>query len=478
MPRFVHEFRIPRPSAEVFAWHERPGAFERLAPPWMRVGVRARTGTIRDGGELELEVGRKGVSFAWRLRHRDYEEGRTFTDEQVKGPFRRWVHVHRFEDDGADGTRIVDEIDWDVTAGRAVRGLAVPVVERELSRVFAFRKRRLIDDLRGHAVWMHRPPLSVAISGAGGLIGSALSDLLTTGGHRVRPLVRSREAASRIPGALYWSPAHGEIDLDGLRGVDAVVHLAGEPIVRLPRWTPAKKRSILESRVRGTELISGALAGLRDAGPTILVSSSGVGYYGDRGDEVLDEETDSGRGFLAEVTGKWESATRRASSVGLRVVIQRQGPALCPAGGMLGRLMIPFSVGMGGRVGSGKQYVSWIDLDDATGAILHALMDDRVEGAINVCAPEPVTNAEFADALGRVLGRPTLVPLPVPVVRAGLGEMGREVLLFGQRAHPARLLEAGYRFRFERLEDSLRHQLGRSLGSPGRLPPPNIDETR
>lgn len=467
MPRFVHEFRIPRPSAEVFAWHERPGAFERLTPPWMKVVVRARTGTVRDGGELELEVGRNGVSFAWRLRHRDYEEGRTFTDEQVKGPFRRWVHVHRFEDDGADGTRIVDEIDWDVPAGRAVYGLAVPVVERELSRVFSFRKRRLSDDLRDHAVWMHRSRLSVAVSGAGGLIGSALSNLLTTGGHRVRPLVRSREAASTIPGALYWSPARGEIDRDGLRGVDAVVHLAGEPIVQLPRWTPAKKRSILESRVRGTELISGALAGLRGAGPTVLVSSSAIGYYGDRGDEVVDEETDPGRGFLAEVTGEWESATRLASSVGLRVVVQRQGPALCPAGGMLGKLMIPFRVGVGGRVGSGKQYLSWIDLDDATGAILHAVMDDQLQGAVNVCAPEPVTNAEFADALGRVLDRPVLVPLPAAVVRAGLGEMGKEVLLFGQRVHPTRLLDAGYRFRFERLEDSLRHQLGRCLRSRG-----------
>ena len=467
MPRFLHEFRIPHPSAEVFAWHERSGAFERLAPPWMKVRVRTRTATIRDGGELELEVARSGISFTWRLRHRDYREGRSFTDEQVKGPFRRWVHTHRFEDDGAGGTRIVDEIDWDVPAGGAVNGLAVPVVERELSRVFAFRKRRLSDDILGHAVWMHRPRLSVAISGTGGLIGSALSHLLTTGGHRVRPLVRSREAASRIPGALYWSPARSEIDHDGLRGVDAVVHLAGEPLVQLPRWTPAKKRRILESRVRGTELISSALAGLRDNGPTALVSSSGIAYYGDRGEEVLDEEDGCGRGFLAEVTRAWESATRRASTAGLRVVIQRQGPALCPAGGMLEKLLIPFRMGMGGRAGSGKQYVSWIDLDDATGVMLHALMDDRVEGAINACAPEPVTNATFADVLGRVLGRPTRVPLPALVVRAGLGEMGEEALLFGQRVRPARLLETGYRFRFERLEDSLRHQLGRSPRSTG-----------
>ena len=464
MPRFAHEFRIPCPSAEVFAWHERQGAFERLAPPWMKVGVRTRTGTVRDGGELELEVGRNGVGFGWRLRH--YREGRTFTDEQIKGPFRRWVHVHRFEDDGAGGTRIVDEIDWDVPGG-AVSGLVAPVVERELARAFDFRKRRLSADILGHSVWRHRPRLSVAISGARGLIGSALSHLLTTGGHSVRPLVRSREAASRVPGALYWSPARGEIDREGLRSVDAVVHLAGEPIVQLPRWTPGKKRRILESRVRGTQLISDTLAGLRDKGPSTLVSSSGIGYYGDRGDEVLDEEAGCGNGFLAEVTRAWESAARRASSAGLRVVLQRQGPALCPTGGMLKKLLVPFRAGIGGRAGSGRQYVPWIDLDDAAGVILHALMDDRVAGAINACSPEPVTNATFADVLGRVLGRPALVPLPASAVRACLGEMGEEVLLFGQRAHPARLLEAGYRFRFEHLEDSLRHQLGRNPGSSG-----------
>ena len=463
MLQFRHETILPVPPAEAFAWHERPGAFERLAPPWATVRVRARRGTIREGGELELELEKGPLSFRGHLRHRDYREGLSFTDEQVQGPLQRWSHVHRFEGDGSGGTRLVDEIAWEPPAGGGVGGFAAPVVEGELARVFAFRQRRLSNDLALHSGWRERPRLRVAITGASGLIGSALAHFLSAGGHRVERLVRSRDAA-RVEGAIYWSPERDEIDGERLRGVDAVVHLAGEPLVQLPRWTPEKRRRILESRVRGTELIARAVATLREGGPRTLVSTSGVGFYGDRGDEVLTEDAGQGRGFLADVTRAWEEATHQAQGAGVRVVLLRAGPVLSPKGGMLEKVLIPFRMGIGGRFGDGRQYVSWIDLDDVMGVILHALMDDRLKGPINVCAPNPVTNASFADVLGRVLGRPSLVPAPALMVKAGLGEMGKEALLFSQRARPARLIAAGYRFRFEALEESLRHQLGRTLG--------------
>ena len=473
MPRFRYETRLPFPPADVFAWHERPGAFERLAPPWTTVRVRERSGTIREGDAVALEYERGPLKFGWSFRHRDYAEGKGFTDEQVSGPFQRWVHQHRFEDDGMGGTRLVDEIDWEPPAsGAAMDSLATPVVEAELERVFFFRAQRLRNDLTLHARWQGRPRLSVAITGAHGLIGSALRHFLTTGGHRVVTLVRSAEQARREPGAIPWDPDRGEIAPGALAGIDAVVHLAAEPIVQLPRWTDEKKRRILESRIRGTETIARAIATEHAGGPRVLVSASGIGLYGDRKDEMVTEETPSGKGFLAEVVRAWEAATRRASGAGVRVVLHRAGPALSPAGGLLEKVLIPFRMGIGGRVGSGKQYVPWIDLDDVMGIQLHALMTD-LAGPINVCAPHPVTNAAFADALGRVLGRPSLVPVPALMVKTGLGQMGEECLLWGQRARPARLLQAGYTFLMEGIEQSLRFQLGRppaagSFGKGGR----------
>ena len=409
-----------------------------------------------------MELRKGPLHLTWHLRHRDFVDGEVFTDEQLEGPFQRWVHTHRFRPDGESGTTPIDDISWEPPTAGKLDAWAAPVVERELKRLFAFRERRLQNDLALHARWRDRARLTVAITGSSGLIGGALRQFLTTGGHRVVPLVRSRDAARREAGAVYWNPERGELEPDGLREADAVVHLAGEPLVQLPRWTAEKKRRIRESRVRGTELIARAVAALHQDRPRTLVSASAVGYYGNRGDEVLTEESVSGRGFLAEVTRAWEEATGHARSAGVRVVLLRSGPALSPAGGMLEKVMIPFRMGMGGRVGSGRQYVPWVDLDDQVGIILHALMDERLQGPVNVCAPHPVPNATFAHVLGRVLGRPTLVPVPALVVKASLGEMGEETILAGQRAKPAGLLEAGYTFLFEGLEESLRFQLGRT----------------
>ena len=459
---FRHQSRLPFAPEQVFAWHARPGAQDRLAPPWAIPRIRERRGTIRDGDEVVMELAKGPLHLTWHLRHRDFEEGRRFTDEQVRGPFQRWVHVHDFEPDGEGGTLLRDEIEWEPPLKGGVDALAAPVVERELERLFAFRERRLWNDLTLHERWRKSPRLSVAITGTSGLIGSALRRFLTAGGHRVVSLVRSRDRALAEEDAVYWSPDRDEIDAEGLRGVDAIVHLAGEPLVQLPRWTAAKKRRIRESRVRGTDLIARTAATLHDRGPVTLVSASAVGYYGDRGDEVLTEETNPGKGFLPEVVKAWEAATRRARGAGVRVVMLRTGPALSPAGGMLEKVLVPFRMGIGGRVGSGRQYVPWLDLDDMMGIILHAIMDEKLQGPVNACAPHPVPNATFADVLGRVLGRPTLIPVPALVVKAALGDMGRETLLAGQRAKPARLLQSGYAFLFEGIEESLRYQLGRT----------------
>lgn len=317
---------------------------------------------------------------------------------------------------------------------------------------------------------------SVAVTGSTGLIGRALVAALQRNGDRVvritrgtdRPLSQpdsdgasddatSVSPESPGPSVIRWDPEGGLLEGGALEGLDAVVHLAGEPIPAL-RWTEAKKRAILSSRESGTLLLSRALGGLRRP-PGVLVSASAVGFYGDRGDERLTEESSGGTGFLAEVCRRWEGATHVARAMGIRTVHLRTGQALSPEGGVLGTILLPFRAGLGGRAGSGTQYVPWIDLDDVVGLILHAIAHPGVRGPLNATAPAPVTNAAFTDVLGRILDRPTLIPVPALAIRVLLGEMGVELILSGQRALPERALASGYQFRFGDLEDALRHQL-------------------
>lgn len=456
--RFSYRTELPGHSPDdVFAWHERPGALERLTPPWGDVEVLRRSGGIRDGGRVVLKIRRGPASFRWELRHKDYRAGRSFADEQVSGPMARWEHVHRFLPAEGDGTVAEDEIEVEPPLGPAGAALDPGLIRRELDRLFGFRHRRLATDLARHAEHAERPRLTVAITGSSGLIGTALRHFLTTGGHRVVRVLRDRRSMDE--GDLFWNPSTGEIDADGLGQVDAVVHLAGVSIAG-GRWTDARKRAIRGSRVRGTDLIARTLAGLRD-GPRTLVTASAVGIYGNRGSERLDEASSPGEGFLAEVSKAWEAATRPAERAGIRVVRLRNGVALSPAGGALGQMLLPFKMGVGGRLGSGTQYLSWIDLDDLVALIHHALYDERLSGPVNGTAPHPVTNATFTSALGRVLRRPTLLPVPSLAVRAVFGELGKEALLWGQRVVPAKALEAGFDFLYEGVEESLRFQLGR-----------------
>lgn len=441
-------------TGEVFAWHERPGAMERLTPPWANVQVEHREGGIRDGASIVLRVHHGPASFRWELRHRDFVEGRQFRDEQVSGPLRSWVHTHGFEPTNEGGTRLSDEIELEAPLGLPV---GPAWVRGELDRLFAFRYRRLETDLARHAEYSDRPRLTVAITGASGMVGTNLRHFLTTGGHRVIALVRHHDQVG--PDAVYWNPDTGEIDAAGLSQADAVVHLAGANIAG-GRWTDDRKRRILDSRTRGTDLLSRTMATL-DQGPRVLVSASAIGFYGDRGDERLDESAKAGSGFLAKVVQAWEGATAPAASAGIRVVRVRTGVVISPEGGALGQMLLPFKMGVGGRLGSGRQYFSWIDMDDLVGILHRALFDEGLSGAVNATAPNPVTNAAFTDALGRTLGRPTVLPVPALAVKAAFGQLGEEALLWGQRVLPVKLQKAGFRFFYEGVEESLRFQLGR-----------------
>jgi hypothetical protein len=299
--------------------------------------------------------------------------------------------------------------------------------------------------------------MRILLTGSSGLIGHALLASLMADGHTVVRLMRSQTPA---PGShVLWNPGAGIIDADDLEDFDAVVHLAGETIVG--RWTAKKKARILESRVKGTRLLTEALVHLRRR-PRVLVSASAVGYYGDRGDEEMDEESSAGLLFLSEVTIAWEEATVPAARNGIRVVNPRIGFVLSNVGGGLVAMLLPFKFGFGGRVGSGRQYLSWIAIDDVVGAIKHAILSDALRGPVNVVAPHPVTNREFTKTLGRVLRRPTIFPLPAFAARIVLGGMADELLLASARVKPARLLATSYEFQFPQLEGALRHMLGKT----------------
>ena len=448
---------LPVSAEEAFAWHERPGAFERLTPPWERVTVLERSGGIREGARTAVSVRVGPARFRWVAVHRDYVEGRRFVDEQVEGPFSHWIHEHRFEPEGPGATRYTDRIELGPAFGpvgaAAARLLARPRVERML----AYRHATLRDDLAAHARHRDGPRLRVAVTGATGLLGTALIPFLTTGGHEVIAVSRRRG----LRDAIHWDPAAGVIDHAGLEGLDAVVHLAGEPVGT--RWSDHRKRRIRNSRVEGTMLLAEALAGLRRP-PRVLVSASAMGVYGNRGDEVLTEDAlpeGPPPDFFVELGRDWESAADPALAAGIRVVNPRFGLVLTPAGGALARMLPPFLLGAGGPLGGGSQWVSWISIDDAIGVIHHALFTDELAGPVNTAAPEPVTSRSFAATLGRVLKRPALLPAPAPALKLLFGEMADTALLSSQRLSAARLLGSGYTFRHPTLEAALRHVLGR-----------------
>jgi hypothetical protein len=279
-------------------------------------------------------------------------------------------------------------------------------------------------------------PAKVLVSGSSGLIGNALLPALQSSGREVSRLVRGTSGLGRIE----WDPAQ-PLAPDSISGFDAVVHLAGESIVS--RWTEAKKRRIRESRVKGTRHLAEALA-QAPRRPQVLISASAIGYYGDRGEEALREDSPSGDGFLPEVCREWEAAAQPAVSAGIRTAHLRTGVVLSSAGGALKAMLPPFRMGLGGKVGSGRQWMSWIDLHDMIGAILHLIADDSIRGPVNMVSPSPVRNAEFTKTLASVLSRPAIFPMPAFAARLVFGQMGDELLLASQRVEPAELMASGY----------------------------------
>ena len=435
--RYVARSPMPVGARALFDWHARPGAFERLNPPFDRAEILERSGGLAPGARTVIALRLGPLSRRWVAVHTALEDGRSFTDRQESGPMARWEHVHRMLPEGEHRSLLEDDVRYVLPLG-PLGGAAGRLVREKLEAAFAYRHALTAADLGRHAE-LPGAPLRVGITGSHGLIGDALTHFLSAGGHTVVRLSRGEQA--------------GQVD-----DLDAVVNLAGANLGE-GRWTPARKREIRESRVRTTEgVVAGILRSARR--PAVLVNGSAIGFYGDRGEAPVDESAARGTGFVAEVTEAWEAATRPAEDAGVRVVRLRTGVVLSPDGGALAKMLPVFRAGAGGRLGSGRQLFSWVALEDVIGAIHFALRTPAVRGAVNVTSPEPVTNAGFTAILGRVLGRPTLAVVPGPVVRALVGEMAQEVLS-GANVVPRALLDAGFRFRWPGLEEALRFCLGK-----------------
>jgi hypothetical protein len=447
----VYSSVIDAPVYEVFDWHTRAGAFTRLSPPWQPGRIVAEADSLENGRAI---LGFPG-GLRWVADHQPdgYDPPRRFVDSvgteglasMPLGLAVRWRHTHDFEEVDGERTRVVDRVD-------------TPIPTRALRAMFAYRHRQLADDIAAHrhAAARGLTPITVAITGSSGLVGSQLTAFLSTGGHRVIRLVRRSAAKSD---ERQWNPDDPDPGL--LAGVDAVIHLAGASIAG--RFTDGHRAAIRDSRIGPTRRLAELIARSTD-GPKVLISASAIGYYGyDRGDETLTEDSNRGDGFLADVVADWENATAPVEETGARVVRVRTGIVQSPAGGTLRMFRPLFSAGLGGRLGNGRQWLSWIGIDDLVDVYHRGLWDNKLSGPVNAVAAEPARNVDYTRTLAQVLHRPALLPVPPLGPRLLLGKQGaRELACASQRVLPARLHENNHRFRRPDLEQTLRHLLGRS----------------
>ena len=451
---YIAETKLPTSIEESFAYHERPGALQRLVPPWESVTMEHSDGSLQVGSRVVMKTKVMGMPLRWVAQHTEYNPPNMFADTQVSGPFASWDHHHLFSqsDSPQHPSSLRDQIRYRLPLGALGQLFGSSKARKTIEAMFAYRHRLTRDDLQ-LSVDHPTDPMTVAVSGSSGMVGSSMTSLLTLLGHQVRPIVRSPDDNDQSIAA--WTSSD---EVSKLADVDAVIHLAGKSIASA-RWTDQVKQEIRDSRVIKTRQLCESLAKLPTK-PKVLLCASATGIYGDRGEEVLHEDSPIGDDFLAEVAQQWEQACQPAIDAGIRVVHARFGVVLSPVGGALEKCLTPAKL-FGGSLGNGKQWWSWIALDDVVGALYHVLTDDSTSGPVNFVSPNAIRNRDFAKTLGRVLGRAALFPAPAMALRLALGEMADALLLSSSRSEPRRLIESGYQFRFTDLESFFRYSLGR-----------------
>jgi uncharacterized protein (TIGR01777 family) len=437
-----------------------PGTFSRLSPPWQDIQITGRYEPPHPGSFLSFKIKNGPIFISWLAKHESFKGSRQFADIQINGPFKYWKHRHVFVPDKDIGCILQDQIEYALPFNLHKIQIITNILENLLSRLFTFRHETTKYDLRLSKKFNREEKImKILLTGAGGLIGSTLTALLSTQGHLVLRAVRDKEKCNDEE-TVYWNPITGEIDSTKLEGLDAVIHLAGENIAS-GRWTEKTKTRIRESRVHGTKVLADALAKSNNP-PSVFICASAIGFYGEQGDSELTEDSPPGNNFLAEVCKDWEDSSKSVMKNGIRLVNLRIGVVLSPKGGALKMMLPPFIFGAGGNLGSGQQYMSWISIDDLARAIYHCIMTPSVSGPVNAVSSEPVTNAKFTTTLGKVLSRPTLIPVPAFMAKLILGEMADELLLSSSRVKPEKLVSSGFEFQHNNLELALRHLLGKT----------------
>ncbi len=457
---FIHRSRYPCSAQELYNFHARPGALARLLPPWENTTVISCSGGITPGSRARVKIHTGPLNLNFEALHVEEEPGRMFRDIQKNGPFDHWSHTHIFHDIWEEAI-LEDRIEYGLPGHRFIPTFIRRQIENKLTRLFRHRQQILTNDLAVHGKYS-RKPLNILVTGAGGMLGRRLLPFLTTGGHRVWRLVRRRPRPDK--NEIFWDPEKKYLQAVDLPPLDAVIHLAGEPI-GLSRWNEERKKRVLTSRTAGTELLSRTLAGLKNP-PSVLLSASAVGYYGDCGYNPVGEECTPGEDFIARVCRRWEESILPAQQAGIRTVLMRIGVTLSPKGGALKRILSTAPLGFMRHFGSGGQYISWICEDDLLAVMLHALVTPALEGPVNMAAPHAVTNKELMRVLSTVTGRPLLFPMPGRLFEIMYGQMAREVILSGCRVSTEKLEKSGFVFNWPTIEPALRYLLGKELKEP------------
>ena len=461
MPIYEHTATFPYSKDIVWNWHARPGAVRRIMPDWE--GIRpVEVGGIKDGAVTSFRMSIGILPQRWVAKHHSYIEGEQFCDDMIKGPFGRWNHVHKFIEMGQTEMQIQDRIDWKLPFHFFTRIGAPIMVMPRVRQMFKHRTRRILADLKRQQMFKDAPRKRVLISGSTGLIGTQLGAFLETDGHDVHRLIRPStrlHADQDSTKVVKWDDKSGKIIEGSLENFDVIIHLAGAGIGD-KRWSKKRKKLIAESRETPTRNLANALAILASP-PSLFMCASAVGYYDNRGDEELDENSSTGNGFLAEICRKWEDAAQPAINAGIRTIHMRTGIVTTAAGGMLQQILLPAKLGAMGPIGGGRQWQSWISLDDQIYAMHYLMNHETASGVFNLTAPNPVTQKQFAKVLGKVLRRPAFAPAPGFVMKILFGEMGKSLILDGQKVRPKRLQDLGYTFEHETLEPALRDALGR-----------------
>jgi uncharacterized protein (TIGR01777 family) len=457
---FIKSTEIRATNKETFDYHTREGALERLVPPWSILTVTSHEGNIKNGAMSTFKVRLGSIGFHWKATHFGYVQDWQFQDKMVKGPFQIWIHTHSFTPDKIGQCKMEDKIAYSPPFGKLGTMLLNKTIQHNLNQLFHYRHRILRNDI---SLWKLAEGIKgqkILITGSNGLIGSSLIPLLAAAGeHKVtrleRPSSRRNDIRSR---SLFWDPSSDKVNLKDLEGFDVVIHLAGENI--FGRWTDSKKQRILGSRVKSTRLLCDSLIKLANP-PSTLICASATGFYGNRGNEVLTEESKPGFGFLSEVCREWEESTQIAKDVGIRVVNSRFGVVLTPKGGMLQKLLALSRFGLGLRFGHENQYISWVSIEDVIGSIFYSIINSSIKGPVNVVSPYPVTNLEFSNTLTSIMKSKIMLPISQKLATMMLGELADSTIASSTLVVPKKLSLAGYRFINPDLEDSLRLLLGR-----------------